>query len=215
MAEQAELDLPPVPAPSGKAARSRRAALFAGLTRWQMLGGLMLLAALVWAMWVTRQVSARTDHIVSVKLSELVGEYVEAQRYSASPPERVKAEMQAFMASLDKELARRSAHGDVILVGEAVLSKNVDDITETVKKAVYASGVPIPKRITAEELQRLQQMSLQAAPEMPVPQDPRTTAPASAAQATAQPVPSVLPPAVGAQGATVSSFGAPDVGPAQ
>jgi hypothetical protein len=65
--------------------------------------------------------------------------------------------MQAFMASLDKELARRSAHGDVILVGEAVLSKNVDDITETVKKAVYASGVPIPKRITAEELQRLQQ----------------------------------------------------------
>lgn len=200
MAEQPELDLPPV-APFAPKARAKPRAVFAGFTRWQILAGLLLLATFVWAMWVTRQVSARQDHIVSVRLSDLVGEYVEAQRYSASPPERVKAEMQAFMASLDKELARRSAGGDVVLVGEAVLSKNVDDITDTVKKAVYASGVPVPKRLTAEELERIQQMSVQ------VQQQP---------QAPAQPAdPQLAGQQMMPQGATVSSFGGPDAAAGQ
>lgn len=214
MAEQAELDLPPL-APSAPQARAKPRAVFAGFTRWQILGGVLLLGALIWAMWITRQVPARQDHIVSVRLSDLVGEYVEAQRYSASPPERVKAEMQAFMASLDKELERRSAGGDVVLIGEAVLSKNVDDITDTVKKAVYASGVPVPKRLTAEELERLQQMAVQ------VPQQPQ--APAQAADprlAGQQMVPQVqapvpAQPSMGPQGATVSSFGGPDAAAGQ
>lgn len=209
MAEQAELDLPPIPS-SAPTARAKPRAVFAGFTRSQILLGLLLLAALVWGMWVTRQVSARQDHIVSVRLSDLVGEYVEAQRFSASPPERVKAEMQAFMASLDKELARRSANGDVVLVGEAVLSKNVDDITDRVKKAVYASGVPIPKRLTPEELMRIQQMSTQ------VPQQPQPPAqpvdPQLAGQQMTPQVPGPVPAQrqAGPQGATVSSFGGPD-----
>lgn len=204
MAEQAELDLPATTSSAPISPAAKRRAVFAGLTRWQMVGGLLLLLALVWGMWVTKTVTAQCEHIVSVRLSDLVGEYVEAQRYSASPPEKVKAEMQAFMASLDKELQRRSANGQIVLVGEAVLSKNVDDITETLKNAVYASGVPVPRRATVEELQQLGAMQ---APQVPptgqMPASPGTIP--SPTGAPASPGPQMVP------GATVSSFGGPDV----
>ena len=160
MAEQPELDLPPVPAPMPRAMTAVRKAGFGGFSRQQILMGVLVLALIIWAMWVTRALTTpKEEHIVSARLSALVGDYVEAQRFSGSPPERVQAEMRAFMASLDKELQRRSASGQVVLVGEAVLTKNVPDITDNLKKAVFAAGVPIPKRASVEELQRLQALS--------------------------------------------------------
>ncbi|MDR7920519.1 TrbI F-type domain-containing protein, partial [Escherichia coli] len=102
---------------------------------------------------------SKQEHIVSARLSSLVGDYVEAQRYSGSPPDRVRAEMQAFMSSLDTELQRRSQSGQIVLVGEAVLTKNVPDITDSLKKAVFAAGVPEPKRLSVEELQRMQELA--------------------------------------------------------
>ncbi|RSY02199.1 hypothetical protein DAH81_24485, partial [Sphingomonas koreensis] len=96
----------------------------------QILGGLILLAAMIWGMWVTKTlVTPKQDHIVAARLSSIVGEYVQAQARSTSPPAQVEAEMRSFMASLDKELQRRSAGGQIVLVGEAVLTKNVPDIT--------------------------------------------------------------------------------------
>src|SRR3546814_1642351 len=64
--------------------------------------------------------------------------------------------MRKFMASLDKELERRSSGGEIVLVGEAVLTKNVPDITDKLKEAVYASGVARPKQASALELQQLE-----------------------------------------------------------
>ncbi|MFT6568398.1 MAG: hypothetical protein ACJAWY_000087 [Sphingomonas echinoides] len=189
---------------------------FGGFSRQQIFVGLVLLAMIVWGMWVTRALTApKEEHIASARLSALVGDYVEAQRFSGSPPDRVQAEMRAFMASLDKELQRRSANGQVVLVGEAVLTKNVPDITDSLKKAVFASGVPVPKRISVEELQRMQELSAaQAAlaaaqPATLAPQD--TLNPMAAAQAlpsAGRAPPQEMLPA--ARGASVSTFGGPD-----
>lgn len=221
MAEQPELDLPPVTQSAPRACPTARKRGFGGFTRSQILVGLLLLALVVWGMWVTRALTApKQEHIVSARLSALVGDYVEAQRFSGSPPDRVQAEMRAFMASLDKELQRRSAGGQVVLVGEAVLTRNVPDITDSLKKAVFAAGVPVPKRASSEELQRLQELSaaqtaLAGAQRAPLaPQsaiDPMAMGVGqSALPATApQTVPSQqILPAV--PGASVSTFGGPD-----
>lgn len=224
MAEQPELDLPTAPPPASHPARAARRIGFGGFTRQQMVLGLIALALAIWGMWVTRALTApKQDHIVSARLSALVGDYVEAQRYSGSPPDRVQAEMRAFMASLDKELQRRSAEGQVVLVGEAVLTKNVPDITESLKKAVFASGVPEPKRASAEQLQRMQELSaaqsaLAASRQAPLaapgqidpitgaqtfsPQDPPSAGPLP--QPTPQNGPEQIP------GPAVSTFGGPD-----
>lgn len=207
MAEQRELDLPEPPvSPIGVSKR----ALFAGFTRSQLLIGLLALAALVWGMWVTKLLIAPPqDQIVSARLSAIVGDYVQAQARSASPPVQVEAEMRKFMASLDQELQNRSAHGQIVLVGEAVLTKNVPDITENLKNAVYASGVPRPRQASAEELQRLEQQAMAAAqPQVPT-QSIGPSAfvdPLTAAQA--MPAPSA--PQYGTPAASVSTFGGPD-----
>lgn len=223
MAEQPELDLPPAPTSAPQTARGARRVGFGGFSRQQIMFGLIVLALLIWGMWVTRALTApKQDHIVSARLSALVGDYVEAQRFSGSPPERVQAEMRAFMSSLDKELQRRSADGQVVLVGEAVLTKNVPDITESLKKAVFASGVPEPKRVSVEQLQRMQELqaaqsALAASRQAPLatpgqidpmagaqglaPQDPSAAGPLS--QPMRQAVPGQAP------GASVSTFGGP------
>ena len=219
MVEQPELDLPQVPASAAPAVPLKRRTGFGGFSRQQMAIGALVLALIVWGMWVTRALTApKQDHIVSARLSSLVGDYVEAQRYSGSPPERVQAEMRAFMASLDNELQRRSESGQVVLVGEAVLTRNVPDITDSLKKAVFASGIPEPKRISVEELQHLQELSAAqaalasrgqtaAAPQGPI-GDPSGATPLAQPQgAPAFPSPQIAPPG---PGASVSTFGGPD-----
>ena len=110
--QQPELDLP-LPRQSG--ARRKRA-LFAGFSRGQLVAIVLLACALVWSMWVTKRLlTPERDHIVAARLSNIVGEYVQAQARSAAPPAQVEAEMKAFMATLDGELQKRSAAGEVVL----------------------------------------------------------------------------------------------------
>jgi len=203
------------PMASPVAVTVRRKTVFAGYTAAQLLIAAALVLALVWAMWVTKVVTAeKPQHIVKADLSRIVGEYVQAQARSATPPDQVQAQMRTFMASLDTELQRRGAAGQVILVGEAVLSKSVPDITADVARAVYASGVKTPMPATPAQMGSMMQGQVPAAPAIapvemtqvaPVPAAPNPFA-AAPAPATAQDVAPVDPSVAGAM---VSSFGGP------
>lgn len=196
------------PAPAAAGAKSGKA-VFAGYTASQLLLGLAVIALLVWAMWVSRAITMPPQRIVKANLSGIVGDYVQAQARSANPPQEVETQMRAFMASLDSELQRRSAAGEVILVGEAVLSKGVEDITPQVMKAVYASGVKRPEPASAEQMVRSAGQG--PIPQVPVP--PPASAPAPAGAFGPMPDAGVAAPApIGEPapaGANVSSFGGP------
>lgn len=183
-AREPELDLSHPSEPSN---RRRRRFQFAGFTGIQLLTILLLLAAAGWGMWVTRTLlSPKQERIVAVRLSGLVGEYVQAQARSATPPEQVEREMRAFMASLDGQMAERASKGETVLVAEAVLTRNVPDITDEVRRAVYSSGIAIPRPASPAELEARQAAA--AAQAMP----PQTVAPPAPAGAAA------IPPAAGA-----------------
>ncbi len=198
-------------------ARSRT--IFAGYTALQLFTGLVILVLAIWAIWVTRTLMLpRDQHIVRADLSRIVGDYVTGQSRTLTPPERVQAEMKQFMAALDAELGRRGAKGQVVLVGEAVLSKGVPDITEDVAKAVYASGVNRPKPASEAELraaiqrQQMQSgqppMQQQTVPEMPTPAAVGPDMNGYAAPAG----PAASTPPLGAPGAATQTFGGPDAG---
>lgn len=203
------------PVASPVAVTVRRKTVFAGYTAAQLLTAAALVLALVWGMWVTKLVMAeKPQHIVKADLSRIVGEYVQAQARSATPPDQVQAQMRTFMASLDTELQRRGATGQVVLVGEAVLSKSVPDITADVARAVYASGVKAPMPATPAQMGSMMQGQVPAAPAIApvemaqvaaVPAAPNPFA-AVPAPATAQDVAPVDPSVAGAM---VSSFGGP------
>lgn len=204
---------PAVTAPA--AITVRRKTVFAGYTAAQLLIGAALVLALVWAMWVTKVVTAeKPQHIVKADLSRIVGEYVQAQARSATPPDQVQAQMRAFMASLDTELQRRGAAGQVVLVGEAVLSKSVPDITADVARAVYASGVKAPMPATPAQMGSMMQGQVPVAPAIAPVETPQVAPVLAApnpfatvpAPATAQDVTQVDPSVAGAM---VSSFGGP------
>lgn len=109
-----------------------------------------VVAALVfiglWGAWVTRELVAKpaAAPMARIQLSAMVGEYVQAQARSATPPEQVTAETKAFMAEIEKNLRARGAQGQIVLVGEAVLAGNVPDITADVRRQVF-SKVRMPQ----------------------------------------------------------------------
>jgi hypothetical protein len=189
--------------------------VFAGYTASQLLVGFALLVALVWAMWITKTITAeKPQQIVKADLSRIVGEYVQAQARSATPPEQVQAQMRTFMASLDTELQRRGAAGQVVLVGEAVLSKSVPDITADVAKAVYASGVKAPVPATRAQMGAMMQGQVPTAPVISPVETAQVAVPTPASNPFGDvPAPSVAqdvaPVDPSVAGAMVSTFGGP------
>lgn len=139
----------PAPAPAPRAPRvaaSRPApARIEGLPPITWAFAAIAVVMLLWAAWVTKHIAAAPPQIpmASVRLEALVTEYVQAQSHSNGTPEAVTQQTGRFMAAIEEELKRIGANGTTVLVGEAVLSKNVPDITDQVRKAVYAK-VPLP-----------------------------------------------------------------------
>lgn len=107
-------------------------------------------AMLLWGAWVTKHIAAPPAQIpmASVRLEALVTEYVQAQSHANGTPDAVTQQTARFMGAIEDELKRIGANGTTVLVGEAVLSKNVPDITDQIRKAVYAK-VPLPAAVTA------------------------------------------------------------------
>ena len=93
----------------------------------------------LWGSWVTKNVmdDAKLPPMARVQMSRIVGEYVQAQARSASTPEAVTAETKAFMGEIEKNLKARGARGQIVLVGEAVLTENVPDITNELRGEIY------------------------------------------------------------------------------
>ena len=114
-----------------------------------------LVAALVgtglWGAWVTKELlaDAGLPPIAKVQLSSIVGEYVQAQARSATTPDQVTAETRAFMAEIERNLKARGAHGQIVLVGEAVLAGEVPDITADLRREIYTK-VRMPQPAAAD-----------------------------------------------------------------
>lgn len=133
----------PPPARPSAALKRRRSK---GLPPSMIALALVAVAAVLWGLWMTKTVhDLKTSRvpIVSVRLQPLVEEFVHAQARSGASEEQIMRQMQAFMGALDQELSRLGQNGTTVLVAEAVLSKNVPEVTADLRKAVYAK-VPAP-----------------------------------------------------------------------
>lgn len=147
--EEAAMPSGDVPAPPARPAGPRKL----GWLPVTLVGGLV--AAGLWGAWVTKNVLAGADTapLARVQLSGLVGEYVQAQARSATPPEAVTAETKAFMAEIQRNLEARGAAGQIVLVGEAVLAGDVPDITAELRRQVYAKvRMPQPAQANAGDV---------------------------------------------------------------
>ena len=147
-----EADTGGAAAPMAPSKTTRPAQRLKGLPPTAFLFAGLAVAALLWGAWVTKNIldpAVVKAPIASVRLEQIIGEYGQAQARSNTPPEIVTQQTQAFMAALGEELKARGADGTTVMVGEAVLSQNVPDITAEVRSAIYAKVPPPAARAAA------------------------------------------------------------------
>lgn len=116
---------------------ARRRSGFAGYSWTGIAIGAVLIGTSVWGAWITREViKLKSRRIVAVSLSAMINDFVMAEARSGNSPEQVERDTRHFMALLQDVLKKRAQDGTTILVGEAVVSGSVPDVTAEVRGEV-------------------------------------------------------------------------------
>lgn len=103
------------------------------------LGGVLLaVCLLLWGAWVSREVARPREQIVTVRLSETIARFVDAEARSGKAPGDGQARTLAYLQAAEAAVREMGSNGRVVLVAEAVLSGNVPDATAELEQRVAA-----------------------------------------------------------------------------
>jgi conjugal transfer pilin signal peptidase TrbI len=99
--------------------------------------GLALLATLLWAAWATRAlIELENREVVTVELSALIGEFVEAEARGGGDAEATQHRIAAYLQALDASVSRLARDGRTVMVAEAVVAGEARDMTGIVRADV-------------------------------------------------------------------------------
>ena len=94
-------------------------------------------AALLWGTWTTRALlELGKRQVVTVQLSRIMGDFVEAEARAGHPAEESRARIEAYLKALDAAVQELGHQGQIVLVAEAVVAGAVPDVTERVRSDV-------------------------------------------------------------------------------
>ncbi|GGD84086.1 TrbI F-type domain-containing protein [Citromicrobium bathyomarinum] len=103
----------------------------------KLLAVALLVAALLWGAWLTQQVtSAPKQRIVTVRLAETIGTFVEEAARADADPAVVQAASLAYLKAAESAVADMGHDGRVVLVAEAVLAGAADDATSELEQRI-------------------------------------------------------------------------------
>lgn len=102
--------------------------------------GAVLLAVflLLWGAWVSREVTRPREQIVTVRLSETIARFVDAEARSGKAPEDGQARTLAYLQAAEAAVREMGRNDRVVLVAEAVLAGDVPDATAELEQRVAA-----------------------------------------------------------------------------
>ena len=97
------------------------------------------IAAVLWAGWVSRRIlEPDKTQIVTVRLAQTMGKFVEAQARGSEDPEATKANTAFFLRASEQAVQDMGRDGRIILVAEAVLAGNAPDATPELERRIAA-----------------------------------------------------------------------------
>ena len=97
---------------------------------------LAIAAALLWAIWVSRELTEPRQEIVTIRLAETIAAFVDAEARETRDPETSQARVLAFLKASERAVADMGSDGRVVLVGEAVLAGDAPDATEELRMRI-------------------------------------------------------------------------------
>ena len=103
----------------------------------RILAILALVAGLLWAAWLTREALAEPpQRIVTVRLAETIGRFVEEAARADADPAAVQAASLAYLKAAESAVADMGHDGRVVLVAEAVLAGAAEDATPELERRI-------------------------------------------------------------------------------
>ncbi|OYZ12567.1 MAG: hypothetical protein B7Y36_03450 [Novosphingobium sp. 28-62-57] len=110
---------------------------FAGLNLTAIALGASMLASTLWGVWATQKLlDLQKREVVTVQLSRIMGEFIEAEARVGRPPEETKQRVQAYLQAVQASVQRLSRDGRTVLVAEAVVAGSTPDFTAAVRADV-------------------------------------------------------------------------------
>ena len=96
-----------------------------------------LIAALLWGAWLTREVTSEPhQRIVTVRLAETIGSFVEEAARVDADPTAVQAASLAYLQAAESAVSDMGNDGRVVLMAEAVLAGAAEDATPELERRI-------------------------------------------------------------------------------
>ncbi len=106
-----------------------------------------LVGALLWAAWITRAVATdQAPRIVTVRLAETIGKFVDEAARADAEPQAVQAASLAYLKAAEASVAEMGRGGRIVLVAEAVLAGAAEDATPELERRIAAKLQQEPRR---------------------------------------------------------------------
>ncbi|MDK2767968.1 MAG: type-F conjugative transfer system protein TrbI [Sphingomonas sp.] len=96
-----------------------------------------MVGSTLWGLWATDKLLAlEKREVVTVQLSGIMGDFVEAEARAGRSPEETRQRVQAYLKAVEASVGQLSREGRTVLVAEAVVAGSTPDLSEAVRADV-------------------------------------------------------------------------------
>ncbi|MBF5088874.1 hypothetical protein F1640_02215 [Novosphingobium sp. NBM11] len=107
--------------------------------------GVGMIGQVLWGVWATdKLLTLEKREVVTVQLSRIMGDFIEAEARAGRPPEETRLRVQAYLKAVEASVQKLGREGRTVLVAEAVVAGSTPDLTPSVRSDVVRRMGAIP-----------------------------------------------------------------------
>ena len=107
--------------------------------------GVGMVGQVLWGVWATdKLLTVEKREVVTVQLSRIMGDFIEAEARAGRPPEETRLRVQAYLNAVEASVQKLGREGRTVLVAEAVVAGSTPDLTQSVRSDVVRRMGAIP-----------------------------------------------------------------------
>lgn len=107
--------------------------------------GAGMIGQVLWGVWVTEKLlTLEKREVVTVQLSRIMGDFIEAEARAGRPPEETRQRVQAYLKAVEASVQKLGREGRTVLVAEAVVAGSTPDLTQSVRADVVRRMGALP-----------------------------------------------------------------------
>lgn len=107
--------------------------------------GVGMVGQVLWGVWTTdKLLTLEKREVVTVQLSRIMGDFIEAEARAGRPPEETRQRVQAYLKAVEASVQKLGREGRTVLVAEAVVAGSTPDLTGSVRADVLRRMGALP-----------------------------------------------------------------------